>query len=208
MNNLDLLNADALDESVVNAVGSMTANYEYSSCCGADGYSNLINESLLDGLTENTSLLNANGYSNGEGDEVPVPTPTPQKGSSVTPEMVQAGLGVTTAVISGVQQKRATQAGQDKIAMRNLCGRKPILGKKKKAEYQKCVSDFMKSKQVSQTPVMPPEYYQQQQRMMNPTPEGDDKIMGMPKGVAIALGVVVLAVGGFFAYKMIKKAQG
>ena len=34
--------------------------------------------------------------------------------------------------------------------------------------------------------------------------EGDDKILGMPKGVAIGLGVVLVAVGGFVAYKYFK----
>jgi hypothetical protein len=32
-----------------------------------------------------------------------------------------------------------------------------------------------------------------------------DKILGMPKMVAIGLGVVLVAVGGFFAYKKFKK---
>jgi uncharacterized membrane protein len=32
-----------------------------------------------------------------------------------------------------------------------------------------------------------------------------DKILGMPKMVAIGLGVVLLAIGGFFAYKKFKK---
>ena len=34
--------------------------------------------------------------------------------------------------------------------------------------------------------------------------EGDDKILGMPKGVAIGVGIAVLAIGGFFAYKYFK----
>jgi hypothetical protein len=33
----------------------------------------------------------------------------------------------------------------------------------------------------------------------------DDKILGMPKGLAIGLGIAVLAIGGFIAYKVIKK---
>ena len=34
--------------------------------------------------------------------------------------------------------------------------------------------------------------------------ENEDKILGMPKGVAIGVGVAVLAIGGFFAYKYFK----
>jgi hypothetical protein len=50
--NVDLSNMDGLDESILNSIGS---NF-----CG-DNYSNMINENLLDGLTENTSLLSADG---------------------------------------------------------------------------------------------------------------------------------------------------
>ena len=32
----------------------------------------------------------------------------------------------------------------------------------------------------------------------------DDKILGMPKGLAIGLGIAVLAIGGFITYKIIK----
>jgi hypothetical protein len=54
--NVDLSNMDGLDDSILNSIGS---NF-----CG-DNYSNMINENLLDGLTENTSLLSADGdYSN------------------------------------------------------------------------------------------------------------------------------------------------
>lgn len=198
MTNLDLLNAEGLDDSLENAVGDMTANYEYSSCCGVDGYSNLTNQSLFD-------KYGANGYSNtegGEGEDAKTPDKAASKGS-VTPEMIQAGIGITTAVIQGQQQRRATQEGQDKIAMRKMCGRKPLIGKKKKAEYQKCVSDFIKSKQSNQPQYTPD--YSPQQRVLSPDVSGDGKVLGLPKGVAIAIGVVVLAVGGYFAVKAIKK---
>ena len=74
---LDLSNASGLDDSILekhsnlineNLLSGLTEN---TSLLNADGeYSNLINESLLSGLTENTSLLNADGedYSNGIGD--------------------------------------------------------------------------------------------------------------------------------------------
>jgi hypothetical protein len=69
---LDLSNASGLDDSILekhsnlineNLLSGLTEN---TSLLNADGeYSNLINESLLSGLTENTSLLNADGeYSN------------------------------------------------------------------------------------------------------------------------------------------------
>lgn len=75
---LDLSNASGLDDSILekhsnlineSLLDGLTENTSLLNANG--GYSNLINESLLDGLTENTSLLNANGeedYSNGIGD--------------------------------------------------------------------------------------------------------------------------------------------
>lgn len=191
MTNLDLLNAEGLDDSLENAVGDMTANYEYSSCCGVDGYSNLTNQSLLE-------EYGANGMVS----EIPeVPSSGGEGG--ISPEMIQAGIGTATAIIQGIQQKRATQEGQDKIAMRKMCGRKPLIGNKKKAEYQKCVSDFIKSKQQSTQQQYVPD--PSQQRTVSPDASGDGKVLGVPKGVAIAIGVVVLAVGGYFAVKAIKK---
>jgi hypothetical protein len=74
---LDLSNASGLDDSILEKHSNLinesllSGLTENTSLLNADGeYSNLINESLLDGLTENTSLLNADGedYSNGIGD--------------------------------------------------------------------------------------------------------------------------------------------
>lgn len=74
---LDLSNASGLDDSILEKHSNLINESlldgltENTSLLNADGeYSNLINESLLDGLTENTSLLNADGenYSNGIGD--------------------------------------------------------------------------------------------------------------------------------------------
>ena len=74
---LDLSNASGLDDSILEKHSNLINESlldgltENTSLLNADGdYYNLINESLLDGLTENTSLLNADGenYSNGIGD--------------------------------------------------------------------------------------------------------------------------------------------
>ena len=53
---VDLSTMDGLDDSILNSISSK------SNFCGDNNnYSNMINENLLDGLTENTSLLSADG---------------------------------------------------------------------------------------------------------------------------------------------------
>lgn len=187
-NDFDLSNADALDESVANAIG-MNNSFQYSA---------FTNERLLDGLTENTSLLNADGYSNGEGGGE----------SKVSPEMIQAGIGATTAIIAGIQASKASPAGQSKQDLKNACGRKPLF-KKKKAKWQECVNEYMKAKQVAQTPVAPvapPVDYSQ--RGMKANDDSDGKILGMPKGLAIGLGVVLALGITFVTIKIVRAKMG
>jgi hypothetical protein len=75
--NVDLSNMDGLDESILNSIGKSEPKSNYVgnrggkiqankwNIVGDGSTSNMINENLLDGLTENTSLLNADGdYSN------------------------------------------------------------------------------------------------------------------------------------------------
>jgi hypothetical protein len=70
--NVDLSNMDGLDESILNSIGKSEPKSNYVGNRGGkiqankwnivgDGTSNMINENLLDGLTENTGLLNADG---------------------------------------------------------------------------------------------------------------------------------------------------
>lgn len=215
MNNIEFSNFNLLDDSLLNE--------RSSNCCGADGYissykrnrfspsrtvkekaiekglmeseSNFTNESLLDGLSD-VSLLNADGesiYSN-----------------AISPEQVDAAAKAATAAAMIIQQRRAAKAESEKSAIKASCGRKPLIGKAKKAKYEKCVSDFLKRKQdaekaqaQSQATTFPPVDYS---RLA--APQEDDKILGMPKGLAIGLGLAVLALGGFVAFKMIKKARG
>ena len=75
--NVDLSNMDGLDDSILNSIGKSEPKSNYVgnrggkiqatkwNIVGDGSTSNMINENLLDGLTENTSLLNADGdYSN------------------------------------------------------------------------------------------------------------------------------------------------
>jgi len=166
-NSFDLSNTGVLDES----------------------FGNFTNESLLDGLTENTSLLNADGdapKSSGGG-----------AGQYVNADTIQAGLAVTTAVASGIQASRNSPAGQSKKELKAVCGRKPLL-KKNKAKYQECVTKYIASKQA---PVYTPPPVD---RSVTPPPVADDKILGMPKPLAIGLGIVLLAGLSFVGYKMYK----
>lgn len=113
--------------------------------------------------------------------------------------------------------------------------KKPVLnvGKKKK-EYEKCLSDYKStqrnkekelenakrnlasssSSSAAELAAAKKELEAKEQELLasksavrtsEKTETEGDKILGMPKMVAIGLGVVILAVGGFIAYKKFKK---
>lgn len=170
-NSFDLPNTGVLDES----------------------FGNFTNESLLDGLTENTSLLNADG-------DKPTSGGSGGAGQYVNPETVQAGVAATTAIASTIMANRNSPAGQSKKELKAVCGRKPLL-RKNKAKYQECVNKYLASKQ----PVAPA-YNPSSDRSVNLPPVADDKILGMPKPLAIGLGVV-LAIGVTFIAVKVYKAN-
>lgn len=174
---IDLSNADGLDESIF-----------FNS-------SNFTNESLLDGLTENTSLLNADGDS-----------PAPKKsgggaGQYVNAETVQAGVAATTAIASSIMANKNSPAGQSKKEIKAVCGTKMpfYLNKKKKKAYQECVANYLKSKQ----PVAPV-YNPSADRSINLPPVVDNKILGMPKPLFVGLSIVATVALIFVGVKIYK----
>ena len=115
MNNLELSNIGGLDESICNAIG-MNNNLEYS---------NLINENLLDGLTENTSLLSANGE-----EEYSYVT--------ITPEQAQQAAQLGFAQQGQLATLQPTLAGQQisqlgGIGTQNLAYQQAILDAQRQA---------------------------------------------------------------------------
>ena len=165
MNCPDLLNSEKLDESV----------------------SNLINESLLDGLTENTSLLNATGY--------------------VTPETIKAGTDLTTALV------KATSSGRERRS-EGSCLRPALkesfLNRKKWEEYRKCKEEQAKDEERARA--IESERTEQErlalERARISQESGSVKFLGMPKAVGITVAVVgglALVVGGIFLVKKLRK---
>jgi hypothetical protein len=210
MNNIEFNNSELLDDSILNE--------SQSNCCGADGYmssynrnrfspsrtvreeslmeseSNFTNESLLD--LSDTSLLNANGdceYSN-----------------AISPEQVDAATKAATAAAMIIRQRRAAKAESEKGAIKASCGRKPLIGKKKKEKYQKCVSDFLKNKQDAEKvkTQVPDSTFVPTNIERMAAPDDDDKFLGMPKAVGITVtvvGALALIVGGIFLVKKLRK---
>jgi hypothetical protein len=186
MNNLELSNIEGLDESICNAIG-MNNNLEYS---------NLINENLLDGLTENTSLLNADG----------------DGGNKITPEQA-AQIGKVVIDIGKALAPKADSAG---------C-KKPVLPESfynhgKWNTYKDCLRNAQEAKQAAikaeqdrialeQERLLQSQQSQQSQKGASDD-DGGDKFLGMPKAVGITVTVVgglALIVGGIFLVKKLRK---
>jgi hypothetical protein len=171
MNNSDLLNSEKLDESV----------------------SNLINESLLDGLTENTSLLNASGE-----------------------EFSYATARKQVKELTGCK-KPAPLVGRILNPLLNLNY------KKKKKEYDDCMKNYKASLEAQKKEVaastqrkeeVEAELNRVKSELENSSAErtGSDRVvtdtfLGMPKAVGITVAIVgglALLVGGVVLVKKLR----
>jgi hypothetical protein len=193
-NDLVLLNTEVLDESVSNAIGSPIgagrgAGRVSSLPKGAGKYSGFTNESLLDGLTENTSLLNADGYSN-----------------YVTPEMVKASIDLTTTAVKAgsASKERRAEGSCVRPAMAES-----FINRKKWAEYNKCkeqqAKDDERAAQIESQRTERERIALERARIGE---SSGDKFLGMPKAVGITVAVVgglALVVGGIFLVKKLRK---
>jgi hypothetical protein len=187
MNNLELSNIGGLDESICNAIG-MNNNLEYS---------NLINEDLLNGLTENTSLLNADGG-----------------GNTITPEQA-AQIGKAAIDIGKALAPKADGDGCKKPVLPES-----FLNRGKWSTYKDCLRNAQEAKQAAtkaeqdridlERERLERErlLQQSQQSQRASDDDGGDKFLGMPKAVGITVTVVgglALIVGGIFLVKKLRK---
>lgn len=198
-NNLDLELYNDLDESVLNAIG-MNDNLEYTSdfCCGADGY-----------------------YSNTNGDTTAPPADTTGAGKGLSAEQIQAGVQIAASVAQGVQQSRAAKAAAGiptRKEIRAACGRKPIIGRKKKQKWNDCRDKYIAAKQMTMggggsgsgggdTGGTGGTGGTRLGEGGGGT-GGDDTFLGMPKGVGIAVAVIgglALVAGGIYLVKKMNK---
>lgn len=217
MNDLELSNAEGLDESIMNAIG-MTDNMEYSSCCGADGenFSYGTGDAIAQlGATLQGSLGGGTGSASTSG------TGTKSGGTSIDPDKVKKGIEIGTALLGNIGKGRTTgEADVDAI-----CGKKPFCVEffgngcnSKKEKYRTCVDRIQKRK--SEAPLKAQELELEKQRLQaqieqarleaQRTQQTDtgDKFLGMPKAVGITVTVVgglALIVGGIFLVRKLRK---
>jgi hypothetical protein len=186
MNNLELSNIGGLDESICNAIG-MNNNLEYS---------NLINEDLLNGLTENTGLLSADGG-----------------GNTITPEQA-AQIGKAAIDIGKALAPKADGDGCKKPVLPES-----FLNRGKWSTYKDCLRNAQEAKQAAvkaeqdrialeRERLLQSQQSQQSQKGASDDDGGGDKFLGMPKAVGITVTVVgglALIVGGIFLVKKLRK---
>lgn len=193
MNNLELSNIGGLDESICNAVG-MNNNLEYS---------NMINENLLDGLTENTSLLSANG----EYSYMTAPTP----------EQIQQAAQVAKA---GIEIGKSLAPKADSAGCKKPLLPESFVNRSKWNRYKDCLRDAKAAKQAEakaeqdritlerERLAQQQMQQSQQSQQRGSSDDGGDKFLGMPKAVGITVtvvGALALIVGGIFLVKKLRK---
>jgi len=128
--------------------------------------------------------------------------------SNVDAETI-ASIGTTAASLGGALASRQRNTAKDEAKQarksqrkdnKSACGKKPLF-KRKRAEWDKCVQEYVKTKNPTITPAESSQSYKPQSEQRPPKKESDDKILGMSKSVAIPVIVGVVAIAGFFIYK-------
>jgi hypothetical protein len=137
--------------------------------------------------------------------------------NAVDPEMVNAGVQATVGLASALASRKPNEAKQasraSKKDMKNVCGRRPLL-KKKREGWDKCVAEYMKTKQPTTTPAESSESYktsspsQESSSKTKSDEEPKKKFLGMPQTTGIIVTVLGVAVIGFFGYKMFFANKG
>lgn len=119
---------------------------------------------------------------------------------------IQAGVQVASGVANAIKNRPRNITKEEYKA---ACGRKPLIGKAKKASYQKCVDSYLKSKsndKKDDTYVAPAS---SSKDIYTPSSKPDEKkFLGMPMGAGITvtvLAVAALAFGGYKLYVKLKK---
>lgn len=183
----------------------------------------MINEDLLnaDGLDLTTLKMTGNKFSNGEpysayGSYYPRYNPLYSNNDGATsggktkidPELIKAGIGVATTLASGIAQNRAGQVCKRPLLPESFVNRR------KWSDYKACLRREQEKAERAER-----ERRDTEERLRREAEErankgggsgefvpDDDKILGMPKGLAIGLGVLLgVAVLGGGAYLILRK---
>jgi len=208
MINEDLLNADGLDLTTIKMTGDKFSNGEpysaYRSKLIKVGNRYYPQYSNNDGLQNQYNSLEQffdskkSGGGNAGG------------GTKIDPELVKAGIATATAVASGIAQKRAGQVCKKPLLPESFVNRakwsayKQCLAREQ-AKAEKELRDAEERRRAEEERLR-----REAEERANANKGGgfmpeDDKILGMPKGLAIGLGVLLgVAVIGGGAYLILK----
>lgn len=142
--------------------------------------------------------------SNYYGADAAISTSGGGKGSYVSPEMVEQSIAATTQLISALKSK-PTQGGCKKPSLQES-----FLNRKKWSTYKKCIENEKKQEQDRLNALAQAQARAEQARQLKLNQaryiSGDDKILGMPRGLVIGVGVFLgLSIAGFVAYKIYKR---
>jgi hypothetical protein len=114
--------------------------------------------------------------------------------------VIQAAAVLGSGVVNAVMNRPKNTTKQDIVA---VCGRKPIIGKNKKAAYQKCVENYLKTKNPSSGNKSEDlETYSPVDTKYDRNP---NKKPSMKTGLLITIGVLAAAGIGFAVYKLVLK---
>jgi hypothetical protein len=176
MVDLELLNANGLDESISNAIGD---NYSY--CCGANG--------------EN--------FSNGDAGEAAKKV---GEFAKENPELVKQATSIAAGLIKGkpkseIEQKIKSVCGRKPIGVLSL-GK---AGKKRREKYETCTQNVIKSETKTETAPPPPPPSTERlapEKEESAKFLGMPKAIGITVAV---VGGLALIVGGIFLVKKLRK---
>jgi hypothetical protein len=177
MVDLELLNANGLDESISNAVGN-----NYSSCCGANG--------------EN--------FSNGDAGEAAKKV---GEFAKENPELVKQVATIGAGLIkkkskSEIEQKIKSVCGRKPIGVLSL-GK---AGKQRREKYQTCAQNVLKSETKTETAPPPPPPPSGERLAPEKEESGKFLGMPKAVGITVAVvGGLALIVGGIFLVKKLRK---
>lgn len=152
---------------------------------------------MINAGSTSIELLNADGL-----DSVLYNQDGGGSGSTVSPEMIQAGVTATAGIVSAISNRPKSATQMD---LKAACGRKPLLFKKKKIAYQKCVDNYLKTKSAASQPAPQPTYTPPASSYKAPSKPEGKKFLGMPMGVGITVAVLATAAIGFGVYKLVLK---
>jgi hypothetical protein len=121
-------------------------------------------------------------------------------GSNVSPEMIDKGIKATTDLILALKSK------SNQAVCKRPKIRESIINRGKWADYKECIAKEKRQEQERLDAIERLEREKQDRLNRARYISGDDKILGMPRGLAIGVGVFLgLSIAGFVAYKVFKK---